>query len=337
MNAPMAQRYLVTGCAGFIGAKVCELLLDDGHVVVGADNLVDSYDVRLKQWRLDRLKPRDNFCFQEIDINDRVQLETLWEVDVSDGAEDTGGPYAAIIHLAARAGVRESLRFPAEYLETNALGTLHLLEGCRDLGVEKFVLASSSSLYGGSKPPFDEETPTDHPPSPYAATKKSAELLAWTYHHLYRVDVSVLRYFTAYGPAARPDMCVFRFIRWVMEGEPVGLFGDGSQERDFTYIDDLARGTVAALKPLGYEIINLGSGRTVSLRELLVRISKLTGKPAKLAHEPSHPADIPATRAVISKAKKLLGWTPQVSLDEGLELAVQWYCDHRELAKTVEL
>jgi nucleoside-diphosphate-sugar epimerase len=336
----MAQRYLVTGCAGFIASKVTELMLDAGHSVVGVDNLNDAYDPRLKHWRLGRIEPYRKFRFHELDITDRKALERVFQPD---GLEDeegaiAKGPYSAVVNLAARAGVRPSVEDPWVYYRTNCDGTLNLLDLCRQYGVKKFVLASTSSLYGSHNPvPYREDTDTNRPLSPYAASKKAAETLCFTYHHLHGVDVTVFRYFTAYGPAGRPDMSVFRFIRRIAEGEPILVFGDGTQERDFTYVDDIARGTVAGLEPLGYQVINLGGDRPVKLSSIIDQIAQLTGRKPVIQYRPAHPADVPATWADIRKARQLLGWSPEVSVEEGLRRSVQWYHENRETVLPLEL
>jgi UDP-glucuronate 4-epimerase len=323
------MRVLVTGCAGFIGWKVSEYLLAAGYEVVGVDNLNDAYDVRLKRWRLARLAERPGFAFRPADIGDRLAMERVFRED---------GPFDAVINLAARAGVRQSVENPWVYYETNVIGTLNLLERCRGFGVRKFILASTSSLYGANNPrPFREDANTDSPLSPYAASKKAAETLCYTYHYLYGLDITVLRYFTVYGPAGRPDMSVFRFIRWIAEGEPLHLYGDGSQSRDFTYVDDIAEGTLRALQPMGYEIINLGGDHPVSLRELIARMEDLLGRKARIVQRERHPADVPATWADISKAKRLLGWAPRTPLEEGLRRTVAWYLANRDWAKEIEL
>jgi UDP-glucuronate 4-epimerase len=209
---------------------------------------------------------------------------------------------------------------------------------CRQHGVRKFVLASTSSLYGAHNPvPFSEDSDTSRPLSPYAASKKAAEALTFTYHHLHKIDVSVLRYFTVYGPAGRPDMSVFRFIRQIAEGEPVTLFGDGQQKRDFSYVDDIARGTVAALKPLGFEVINLGGDRLTSINSLIDQIAKIVARQPEIERRPAHPADVPATWANVQKANRLLGWKPHISLEEGLRRTVDWYRENRPLAKQLNL
>jgi len=317
---------LVTGCAGFIGWKVSEHLLAAGHTVMGVDNLNEAYDARLKRWRLAKLDAHRGFSFRQANICDREGMEEIFR---------GRGPFDAVINLAARAGVRPSVENPCVYVETNTVGTLNLLDLCRLGGVPKFVLASTSSLYGENERPFREDQPTDRPLSPYAASKKAAEALCYTYHHLYGLDATVLRYFTVYGPAGRPDMSIFRFIRWIAEGEPLVLYGDGSQERDFTFVDDIARGTVLALKPLGYEIINLGSDRPVSLGQVIALLEEFLGREAKVTYHSRHPADVPATWADISKARRLLGWEPRTTLEEGLRQAVEWYLQNRSWAREV--
>jgi UDP-glucuronate 4-epimerase len=320
--------YLVTGVAGFIASKVAELLLTEGHTVTGVDNLNAAYDVRLKEWRLKQIQDRTGFTFKPVDITDLGDLRPLFQASTP--------PFDGVINLAAWAGVRRSVKDPWIYLETNAKGTLNLLELCRIHGVEKFVLASTSSLYGKDNPmPYREDQDTSRPLSPYAASKKAAEALCYTYHYLYDLDVTVFRYFTVYGPAGRPDMSLFRFTQWISEGRPVTIYGDGTQKRDFTFVDDIARGTIAGLKPLGYEIINLGSDTPVVLMDTIREIEALTGRDANLVYEPSHPADVYATWADISKAERLLGWRPQTSYREGIAALVRWYENNRDWAKDI--
>ena len=328
----MTKRYLVTGCAGFIASKVVDLLLEAGHTVLGIDNLNDAYDPRLKQWRLKQLLQRKDFTFHQTDISDLAALEPLFKV----AGDET--PYAAVVNLAARAGVRPSVSNPWVYYEANCTGTLNLLEMCRRFGVKKFLLASTSSLYGKhNQVPYREDADTNRPLSPYAASKKAAEAIAFSYHHLHGIDVSIPRYFTVYGPAGRPDMCVFRFVRRIVEDESIVVFGDGSQSRDFTYIDDIARGTVAALRPLGYEVINLGGDRPVLLSAIIDQIAELTGNRLQIEYRPIHPADVPTTWADVSKAAALLDWRPEISIEEGLRRSVEWYMENREMARSLEL
>jgi nucleoside-diphosphate-sugar epimerase len=248
----------------------------------------------------------------------------------------TQAPFDAVINLAARAGVRTSVENPWVYVDTNVTGTLNLLELCRKHDVKKFVLASTSSLYGAHNPrPFREDADTNGPLSPYAASKKGAEALCYTYHYLYDIDVTVFRYFTVYGPAGRPDMSVFRFVRWINEEHPVQVYGDGKQSRDFTFVDDIARGTIAGLKPVGFEVINLGSDEPVVLMDAIRLIERLLDKKALLEYKPRYSADVMATWADIGKAERLLGWRPQVSFEEGIGQAVKWYQENRDWAKDV--
>jgi nucleoside-diphosphate-sugar epimerase len=301
----------------------------DGHHVVGIDNLNDAYDVRLKTARLSTLRNNPNLTFHEVSITDRPALQKIFG-----SAGDA--PFAAVINLAARAGVRQSVENPWIYIDTNITGTLNLLELCRDHGVPKFVLASTSSLYGANNPqPFREDANTNGPLSPYAASKKAAEAFCYTYHYLYGLDVTIVRYFTVYGPAGRPDMSLFRFTQWISEGRPVKVFGDGQQSRDFTFVDDIARGTIRALRPLGYEIINLGSDEPVVLMDAIKMIEGLVGREAIFEYIPLHPADVTATWADISKAERLLEWRPQVHFPEGLAQLVAWYKANREWANKV--
>lgn len=323
---------LLTGCAGFIGSKVAEFLLADGYTVVGIDDLNDAYDPRLKHWRLDQIKDHPNLQFHKLDITLRAPLRALFE----SGLRARGFRLAAVINLAARAGVRQSVENPRIYFETNVAGTLNLLELCREFGVKKFVLASTSSLYGQGNPlPFREDANTDVPLSPYAASKKAAEALCYTYHYLYGIDMTILRYFTVYGPAGRPDMSLFRFVQWISEGRPVMVYGDGQQSRDFTYVDDIARGTIASLKPVGYEVINLGSDTPIVLMDAIRLIEKLIDKKADIVYAPRHPADVLATWADIRKAERLLGWRPQSSFEDGVAALVRWYDLNRTWAMHV--
>ncbi|HEY4308557.1 MAG TPA: SDR family NAD(P)-dependent oxidoreductase [Pirellulales bacterium] len=330
----MSQRYVVTGAAGFIASRVARLLLDAGHEVVGVDNLNDAYDPRLKQWRLAKLQAESRFRFTELDVAHHQQVSDFFAATAADGDR----PIAAVLHLAARAGVRQSVEMPHVYVETNVTGTLNVLEACRTLGISKFVLASTSSLYGDTtETVFREDMHSSRPLSPYAASKKGAEAMAFAYHRLHNIDTTVVRYFTVYGPAGRPDMSVFRFVRQLIEDETITIFGDGSQRRDFTFVDDIARGTILGLKPIGYEVINLGSDRPVELMDVLEKIAQLAGKKPDIRFLPAHAADVPATWADVTKARNLLGWQPQVSLDEGLRQSIQWYLENRSFAREIVL
>jgi UDP-glucuronate 4-epimerase len=317
--------YLLTGAAGFIGARTAELLLEAGHRVVGVDDVNDAYDPRMKRHRLARLASHAAFRFHELDIAKREALAGL-------GNER----FDAVLNLAARAGVRASVANPWVYVDANVTGTLNLLEWCRARGVRKFVLSSTSSVYGGSDAAvFREEQESSRPISPYAATKKAAEALCHTWHALHGFDVTVLRYFTVYGPAGRPDMSVFRFVRNIREGEPIIVYGDGTMARDFTYVDDIARGTIAALRPLGYEIVNLGGEHPFEVRALVATVEAALGRKAEIRYEPAHPADVPRTAACIDKARRLLGWEPRVSLAEGVAHAAAWYEAERAWAREI--
>lgn len=322
--------YVLTGAAGFIGSRVADLLLDDSHRVIGVDNLNDAYDVRLKEWRLARLEKQPRFTFHRRDIADRAAVDAVFE-------DLAGEPVDAVINLAARAGVRQSVENPWVYYDANCTGSLNLLEKCRTLGIPKFVLASTSSLYGTStEMPFHEDIDTSRPLSPYAASKKAAETLAFTYHYLYGIDVTVLRFFTVYGPAGRPDMSLFRFVQSISEGRRVPIYGDGQQSRDFTFVDDIARGAVAAVRPLGYEVINLGSDAPVVLADALAMVEQMVGRKAIIDRSEAHKSDVRATWANISKAERLLGWRPQVTLEEGIRRLVAWYEENRAWASTIE-
>jgi nucleoside-diphosphate-sugar epimerase len=342
--------YLVTGSAGFIGSKVVEMLISDGHNVVGVDNINDYYDIRLKDYRLSKLlndefvltdSPKKSFYenkkrlsnkkfeFINVDIENKTELENIFNEFKFD----------AVFNLAARAGVRYSMENPHVYLSTNTTGTLNILDCMKDFKVNKLILASTSSLYAGQEIPFNENLAVNTPLTPYAVSKKAAELMAYSYHHLYGIDVSVVRYFTVYGPAGRPDMCIFRFMKWIDEDTPLEIFGDGSQSRDFTYIDDIARGTINAVKPLEYEIINLGGGNTpVSLNWVIDFISNKMGKNIKnRINKTFNSADIKTTQANISKAESLINYKSMVSVEEGLNNILNWYIENKQWIKNIIL
>lgn len=313
-------RYLVTGAAGFIASRVSQLLMDDGHSVVGVDNMNDAYDPRMKEYRLARLVKQENFDFVKMDIADKDAAFKLIDK----------GPFDAVFNLAARAGVRQSVENPWVYVDTNVTGTLNMLETAIRSGTKKFILASTSSIYGNNPPiPTPETASSDHPLQPYSATKKGAEALCHSYHYLHNLDVTVFRYFTVYGPAARPDMVMFRFAQWISEGREVRVNGDGTQSRGFTYVDDIARGTILGLKPVGYELINLGGHQVITINDLIAKVEKLVGKKANVVYQDRHPADVMENSANVEKAMSMLGWSPKVSLEEGIPNLVNWYLAER--------
>jgi nucleoside-diphosphate-sugar epimerase len=321
-------KIVVTGCAGFIGSRVTSLLIEQGHEVRGIDNLSDAYDVRMKDWRVSNLLAPNSVDWVNGDISD---LDSVREL-IGDFQPD------AVINLAARAGVRQSIENPWAYYETNVTGTLNLLEACKDAGVSRFLLASTSSVYGKNKMPFSEDSKIDSLLSPYASSKKAAEDLCRLYNYLFDFDVTVFRFFTVYGPSGRPDMSLFRFVRWIVEGDTLQLNGDGTQQRDFTHVDDVARGVVAAVdRSPGYETINLGSDRPVELNAVIDEIESNVGKTANIEHHPFPATDVMATWANISRARELLGWEPQVDLKQGVASVVDWYMENRDWASKISL
>jgi UDP-glucuronate 4-epimerase len=318
--------YLVTGAAGFIGARTSELLLKDGHTVTGVDNLNETYDPRVKEYRLKRLQAWPGFAFHQLDISQKSIIDHFKD-----------NRFEGVINLAARAGVRASVKDPWAYVETNMIGTLNMLELCRQTRTKKFIVASTSSIYGEDPPyPTPESAPSSEPLQPYAASKKGAEAMTHAYHHLYDIDVSVVRYFTVYGPAGRPDLSIFRFVQWISEERPVRVNGDGEQSRGFTYIDDIARGTILALKPVGHEIINLGGHEVITINNLIRLIEDVVGKKAIVAYGPPDPADMRSNWADVTKAGELLGWEPQFNLRSGIEKLVEWYNTEREWASQIQ-
>lgn len=322
------KKVLVTGVAGFIANRVADFLLQQGVEVVGIDNLNDYYDVRLKEYRLQQLVGKKGFEFLKLDIENQKALTELFDKHSFD----------VVFNLAARAGVRYSMENPHVYMTTNAMGSLNLLEEMKRKNIKKFILASTSSLYAGQKMPFTEDLAVNTPISPYAASKKAAEVMAYSYHYLYGIDVSVVRYFTVFGPAGRPDMSIFRFIKWIDQGQRLEVFGDGAQSRDFTFVEDIARGTILAAKEVGYEVMNLGGGQNpISLNTVIAGIEKRLEKPAVIDNRVFHKADIKETWADISKAKRLLGWEPQVSFEQGLDKTIQWYQENHSWAKDIQL
>jgi nucleoside-diphosphate-sugar epimerase len=317
--------YLVTGAAGFIGARTTELLIKDGHTVLGIDNMNNAYDPRMKEYRLRKLQTMPEFTFYKLDISDKSIIDQL-----------KGYKFDGVINLAARAGVRYSVADPWVFVESNMFGTLNMLELCRQTGTKKFIGASTSSIYGEDPPyPTPESASSSYPLQPYAASKKGAEAMAHAYHHLHNIDVTIMRFFTVYGPAGRPDLSIFRFVQWISEGHPVRVNGDGEQSRGFTYIDDIARGIIAALKPLGFEIINLGGHEVITINNLIKLIEDVVGRKAIIQYGPPDPADMRSNWADVTKAGELLGWEPQFNLREGVKRLVDWYNAEREWASKV--
>ncbi len=309
------SRIVVTGGAGFIGSHLCEALLARGHEVVALDNLDDFYDPAVKRANLAQALSSERFTFVEGDIRDREAVERV-----------LSGNVEAVVHLAARAGVRPSIADPVLYEQVNVHGTTVLLEACRRRGVRRFVFGSSSSVYGNNrKVPFSESDPVDHPISPYAATKRAGELLCHTYHHLFGMDVTCVRLFTVYGPRQRPDLAIHKFARLMEAGRPVPVFGDGSMRRDFTYIDDIVDGLCRALERCaGYHLYNLGESQPVSVMELVAGLEKALGRKAVIEHHPQPPGDVDQTYADVTLARRELGYEPKTDLADGLARFVAW-------------
>ena len=329
------MKILVTGAAGFIGMHVAERLLAAGHEVVGIDNLDDYYDVRLKEARLERLRKCAGFLFRKLDVADEEGMRSLFSPE----------PFARVIHLAAQAGVRYSLQNPQAYVRSNLAGFVNVLEGCRHSKVGHLVYASSSSVYGGNtRLPFSEHDSVDHPVSLYAATKKSNELMAHSYGHLYGLPATGLRFFTVYGPWGRPDMALFLFTRAILAGEPIKVFNYGRMQRDFTYIDDIVEGVIRiadqpaqpspAFDPAQpdpatswapYRLYNIGNHHPVSLMDYVAAIERCLGKKAEKNFLPMQAGDVAATNADISELQQAVGFAPRTTVDEGVRRFVEWY------------
>lgn len=316
---------LLTGGAGFIGSHLAERLLDEDHHVVCVDNFNDYYSPKIKRQNIRALLSHSRFELVETDIRDYSRLEECFSVHHFD----------TIVHLAARAGVRPSIQQPRLYQQVNVEGTVNLLELARIHNVKRFIFASSSSVYGNNKKvPFSEKDNVDHPISPYAATKKAGELLVYTYHHLYGIHASCIRFFTVYGPRQRPDMAIHKFTRLIDRGEPIPVFGDGTTRRDYTYVSDIIDGLVEAMNRCeGYEIYNLGDSKTISLMEMIRKIEEALEKKAILQFFPAQPGDVEITYADISKAMEKLNYHPKVFFEEGIRNFVAWY---RDIGKTLD-
>ena len=315
------ETILVTGGAGFIGSHLCEKLIGLNKKVICIDDFNDFYDPQTKEKNISKIINNKNFILYREDIRNYEKLKEIFKKNKID----------KIIHLAARAGVRPSLQQPLLYQDVNVRGTLNVLELAKEFKVKNFVFASSSSVYGiNKKIPFSEIDNVDNPISPYAATKKACELLCYNYHHLYKIPVTCLRFFTVYGPRGRPDMAVYKFTKLINEGKEVEMYGDGTTKRDYTYIEDILQGVLAAVeKNFDFEIINLGESRTVELKYLIMLIEKNLGKKAKIKIMNMQPGDVPITYADITKAKKLLNYNPKTNIEEGIKKFIEWYKHER--------
>jgi UDP-glucuronate 4-epimerase len=314
------MKVLVTGGAGFIGSHLVERLLTDGHDVVIVDDFNDFYDPQIKRQNIFAFAK--DIRLHDVDLRDAGKVGNVFRDEKFD----------AIFHLAARAGVRPSIQHPQLYYDTNVGGTLHLLESARANGVERFIFASSSSVYGAAKKvPFSEQEHLSQTLSPYAATKIAGEFLCSTYSHLYKMRIVALRYFTVYGARQRPDLAIHQFTRKIHAGQAIDQFGDGTTRRDYTYIDDIIQGTMAALHYEGpaFDVFNLGESGTIQLKDLVAAIEKTLGKKAKVNRLPEQPGDMPLTCADISKARKLLGYDPKTKFEDGLPKFVDWFLKSR--------
>ena len=319
------MRILVTGGAGFIGSHLVERLLAAGHAVAILDDFNDFYDPRIKHANIAGFAK--DVTVHHVDLRDGASVRNLFHRE----------KFEVIAHLAARAGVRPSIQHPQLYYDTNVTGTLHLLEAARVMGIKRFILASSSSVYGASKiVPFSEDQHLTQTLSPYAATKIAAEFLCSTYSHLYQLRVVALRYFTVYGPRQRPDLAIHQFTRRIHAGQPIEQFGDGTTRRDYTYIDDVIQGTMAAFQYEGptFDIFNLGESETIQLKDLIVAIENALGKKARINQLPEQPGDMPLTCANISKARELLGYSPTTKFSEGLPSFIDWFLRSQTTART---
>lgn len=321
VRSSVRRNYLVTGAAGFIGSHVCDALLARGDSVVGVDNFDNAYDPDVKRRNVSSASLRPDYRLVFGDIREAALLDSVF----------ARGPFDAIVHLAARAGVRPSIAQPALYDAVNVAGTTMVLQQAVDHGVPHIVLASSSSVYGANSiPPFREDCAANEPSSPYAATKRANEIASYAFHHLHGASVTCLRFFTVYGPRQRPEMAIHKFTRMIHESEPVTVFGDGSSTRDYTYVDDIVAGVLAAAdRPAGYRIYNLGTTEKIRLTDLVEKIGVLLGREPKVLHLPAQDGDVPTTHADISLARAELGYEPSVDFDTGLARFVEWFATDR--------
>lgn len=319
------MKYLVTGAAGFIGMHTSKRLLELGHEVVGLDNLNSYYTPELKKWRLLQLDPYPNFSFVKLDLSDRRGIEKLFEKE----------KFQRVIHLAAQAGVRYSLEAPFDYVDSNLVGMMTILEGCRHNGVEHLVYASSSSVYGmNSKVPFSETDQVDNPASLYAATKKANELMAYSYSHLYKVPTTGLRFFTVYGPAGRPDMAPWLFTEAILNNEPIKIFNHGKMQRDFTYIDDIVEGVVRIQDVIpdgspAYSLYNIGNNQPIELSRFIEAIETACGQKAEKKYLEMQPGDVKITYADTKKLESIVSYKPSTSIEAGMHQFVKWYQENK--------
>lgn len=311
------MKYLVTGGAGFIGSNLVDRLLNNGHDVVVVDNFNDYYDVNIKEKNVRSNLPNPHYVLYRVDIENKNEIAKIF----------TEHKFDAVIHLAARAGVRPSLEKPMNYVKTNIIGTVNILECMRECGVKKLVFASSSSVYGNcSATEFSEDLKVTEPISPYAATKSACEQLCYTWHHLYGINIVALRFFTVYGPRQRPDLAIHKFVQRIVAGKPIQMYGDGTTKRDYTYIDDIIDGICAAVDydKTGFEIINLGGGEPITLIRMIRTIEHALGRNAIIEQKPMQPGDVDKTVCDWSKAHRLLKYSPKTTFDRGIQKFVNW-------------
>lgn len=310
------MKIVITGAAGFIGSHLCEQFLAQGNEVIGIDNFDDSYDPKIKRDNIKECLEHNNFQLVEKDIRDQKAMDETINNNVD-----------VIVHLAAKAGVRSSIEDPVLCTDVNVNGTMILLEAARKYNVKKFIFASSSSVYGNNeKVPFSEEDNVDFPISPYAATKKAGELICYTHHHLYKMPITCLRFFTVYGPKQRPDLAIHKFTKLINQGKPIPVYGDGSMSRDYTYIDDIINGIMSAIDNCkSYHIYNIGESKTTTIKEMVKTIENALGKKAIIDYQDEQPGDVATTFADISKAQKELGYNPSTNFEEGINKFVEWF------------
>ncbi|MBR3673350.1 MAG: GDP-mannose 4,6-dehydratase [Clostridia bacterium] len=321
------KNYLITGGAGFIGSNLTEKLLEERNNVIVIDNFCDFYDVKIKRKNIEKFLCNNNFKLYEEDIRNEAKMKQIFSENKID----------IVIHLAAMAGVRPSIEFPALYQEVNGIGTQNILEAMRESNIKKGIFASSSSVYGNCKVfPFKENMIVDYAISPYAATKKANEVMAHVYHQLFNMDILVLRFFTVYGPKQRPDLAISKFTKLILEDKPITMYGDGTTLRDYTYVDDIVSGIIKSAEYLEhnnniYEILNLGNSYPIKLIDMINTISKILNKNVKIEQFPMQLGDVQTTFADITKAKEMIGYLPEVSFEEGIVRFIEWYKENLKM------